>query len=227
MKTLEERRIRIDQTNEGIVSMLKDRSRFEANPTVYIPDGVAIEGRSGISFLYYALEGLERYQASLGRFQFPDQQPLVIDRPGMTYVRREVPNDCLPIDIKIGPQLIEFYLSLLPRLCQSGDNPETYGETVYVDAGILYCMENRINIGRHVAESKLAANLDLIKLAPEALATALRNETREKEAIARAELAAIDYKFDPDIAKDVIKWLMDQTLKLEVEYTQRMAEIRV
>jgi len=226
MKTLSERRIRIDQMNERILSGLKDRSRFRLNPAVYETNGVMIYGMHGISLFRYAVKGLEEYQKSLGRFQFPDQQPLIIERSGTPHVKKSVPDECRPFDISLEPQMTEFYLSILPRLCEHDNDPETYGETAYVDAGILYCMNDRINIGRHVAESKLVENPCLIELAPEALSAALRNETREREAIDRAELAAIGYKFDPKIAKDVIRWLMDQTLQLEVKYVQRVAEVR-
>ena len=70
---LGELRVRLDQMTERIVSRLKDRSRFPLNEVVYRIGGVAIAGRDGVSFLQFALEGLEAYHASLVRYAYPDQ----------------------------------------------------------------------------------------------------------------------------------------------------------
>src|SRR5262249_39809496 len=76
MLQLGELRVRLDQMTDRIVSRLKDRSRFPLNEAVYRQDGGPIGGRSGLSFLHFALEGLEASHPSLGRYDFPDEPPL-------------------------------------------------------------------------------------------------------------------------------------------------------
>ena len=90
MPDLSEIRLRLDQMTERILGRLKDRSRFPQNPAVYLPDGVALAGRDGISFLEYALEGLEAFHATLGRYEYPDQYPLFTAAPPASMARRIV-----------------------------------------------------------------------------------------------------------------------------------------
>lgn len=78
MIELGELRVKLDQMTERIVSRFKDRSRFPLNEVVYKPDGVSVVGRSGISLLQFAVEGLETYHASLGRYDYPDQYPYIL-----------------------------------------------------------------------------------------------------------------------------------------------------
>ena len=84
-------RVKLNQMTERIVSRLKDRSRYKLNEVVYIPNAIPIESRKDLSFFEYALEGIEKYHETLGRFNFPDQTPLIIDPSKVMYVKREIP----------------------------------------------------------------------------------------------------------------------------------------
>ncbi len=221
---LGELRIKLDQMSERIVSGLKDRSRFPQNPTVYRADGVEIEGRGGISFLDYAIEGLEEYHAKLGRFSYPDQFPVFTKRPHNFPVKREIPKDHISrIDISLGDQLIEFYRSILLELCNPGDDPTTYGETAYVDAVTLELIHERLNIGRYVAESKLEADSSILDIAHDSnlLAARLRDPAREQTVVDKAREMARRYELDPDITAKVFGWIIGQTLLLEGVYIQK------
>src|SRR3712207_2238334 len=111
-------RIRLDQMTERIVSRFKDRSRFVLNESVYTADAVEIAGRRGISFLQFSLEGLEAYHASLGRFHYPDQYPVLgRELPPSPVARVVTKPDVSRRAISIGDGLIAFYLQILPRLC--------------------------------------------------------------------------------------------------------------
>src|SRR3989442_15458102 len=121
-------RVRLDQMTERIVSRLKDRSRFPLNQRAYEPDGLPIAGRKGISFLEFALEGLEAYHASLGRYSYPGEYPLVSRHLPDSGVTRTVAMPALPsLPITIKDDLLAFYLGLLPALCSAGDDPDSYG----------------------------------------------------------------------------------------------------
>src|ERR1044071_8360296 len=85
---LSDLRVRLDQMTERIVMRLKDRSRFPINQRVYQPDGIPIDGRKGISFLEFALEGLEASRRPPGRHSSTGEYPLVSrDRPASTAPR--------------------------------------------------------------------------------------------------------------------------------------------
>ena len=136
---------------ERIISKLKDRSRLMLNLEVYKPDVIKINNKIGISFLEFALDGLENYHASLGRYEYKDQYPIFNKNLFKSMVKRENTETELhnTIEIKIGQELINFYFSILSKLCKEGSNPKTYGETVYIASKsyrqiIFICNKNYI-----------------------------------------------------------------------------------
>src|SRR3989442_15581408 len=144
-------RVRLDQMTERIVSRLKDRSRFPLNQRAYEPDGLPIAGRKGVSFLEFALEGLEAYHASLGRYSYPGEYPMVSAHLPQSSGSRSVGAPALPsVAIAIKDDLLRTYLALLPGLCPAGEDPDTYAETVHRDPDLLQLVHERINVGRHV-----------------------------------------------------------------------------
>jgi chorismate mutase len=223
---LSEIRIRLDQMTERIVSRLKDRSRFPRNHAVYRPDGLPIAGRSGISFLEYAIEGLETYHASLGRWAYPDQFALLGAAGAESPVSRAVnPGDAPRVEIAIGPALFAFYPKLLDELCREGEDPGTFGETVYVDADLLQLLHERINIGRNVAVAKLQREPHLREMAFDTpkLEEALKDRAREAALLQTVENTAARYEVDPLATCHLFEWVIDQTLALEVAFLQRTA----
>jgi chorismate mutase len=226
MFDLAEVRVRLDQMTERILSRLKDRSRFPRNPSVYRPDGVPVTGRSGISFLEFSLEGLETYHASLGRYSFPDQYPLFSTNPHDSAVQRAIASSDDPrIEIPIKDHLLAFYSQTIELLCREGDDPSTFGETVYVDADLIHLLHERINIGRHIAAAKAAANPGLDAIIPDstALSNELRDAAREEVLLQAVEATARRYQLDPAVARKVFRWIIDETLALEVSYLQGLA----
>ncbi len=224
---LMEVRVRLDQMTERIVSRLKDRSRFPQNRPVYEPGSVPIIGREAISFLEFALEGLEIYHASLGRYSFPDQYPLLSALGKESPVQRTIPASSTPrVDIPITADLLAFYDDVVRQLCTPGEDPGTFGETVYVDADLLHLIHERINIGRHIAEAKFASDPALGDLLgdSESLSAALRDEAREALLLDAVAATAMRYELDPEVARAVFRWIISETLALEVWYLQGLAE---
>jgi chorismate mutase len=223
---LQEVRVRLDQMTGRIVSRLKDRSRFPRNAPVYEAGAVPIAGRDGISFLQFALEGLELYHASLGRYNFPDQYPLLSALGLESPVTRNIPASAAPrVDIPITNDLLAFYVDMLERLCPAGEDPGTFGETVYVDADLLHLVHERINIGRYIAAAKFAADPGLAALVGDAarLSEVLRDRPREEALLGSVEAAANRYELDAEVAKEVFRWIIAETLALEVWYLQGIA----
>lgn len=223
MLELSELRVRLDQMTERIVSRLKDRSRFPLNEIVYRPGGVAISGRSGISFLEFALEGLEAYHASLGRYDYPDQYGVVGAEPAASPVTRSVSLPSLPkLQINVRDDLLAFYQRLLPDLCARADDPDTYGETVYLDADLLQLLHERINVGRYVAEAKLRSDPSVGASRHDAalLSSKLRDSRREEALIAAIRATADRYELDPEVVERIFRWIIEETLRVEVAYLQ-------
>lgn len=223
---LDDLRIRLDQMTERIISRLKDRSRFPLNEVVYRPDAVPVAHRAGLSFLEHALEGLEIYHASLGRFAYPDQYPVFSSQLPESPVARIIGRPTLPpLQISIKDNLLAFYSRLLPDLCAPGDDTDTYGETVYVDADLLQLMNERINVGRYVAQAKLESDPAMLSVAADAetLNAKLRVPEREAALLAAVRRVAERYDLDPDLAERVFRWIIDETTRVEIEYLQKVA----
>lgn len=227
MTNLEDLRIRLDQATERIVSRLKDRSRLPLNPQVYVPDAVQINGRYGISLLQFAIEGMEAYHASLGRYEYSDQYPIISTAlPKSATTRTGTDTELSEFEIKVSEELLEFYRSVLPGLCQKGDEPKSYGETVYIDADLLELMHERVNtIGRYVAQSKYDRGPEILQHAdnPDAVRAMLRDVKREDNVIERVKESAVKYSLKTEVAESVFRWLMKETLDVEVLYLQAFA----
>ena len=220
---LGELRVRLDQMTERIVSRLKDRSRFPLNEACYRVEAIPIVGRGGISFLQFSMEGLEAYHASLGRFDYPDQYPVLdLDLPPSPVTRVVTQPGVSRRAISIGDGLISFYLATLPHLCAAGDDPNTYGETVYADADLLQLINERINVGRYVAEAKIASDPSLLDVRHDAerVAERLKDERREAALLTAVEGIAARYELDPSVARTIFRWIVDETLRVEVAYLQ-------
>ena len=220
---LGELRVRLDQMTERIVSRLKDRSRFPLNEAVYRVDAIPIVGRSGISFLQFSLEGLEAYHASLGRYDYPDQYPVLgRDLPRSPVTRVVTQPDVSRRTISIGDGLIAFYLQMLPRLCPPGEDPNDYGETVYVDADLLQLLNERINVGRYVAEAKLESDPSMYAIRHDTgeLERRLKDAGREAALLTAVEGIAARYELDAGFVRAMFRWIIDETLRVEIAYLQ-------
>jgi len=224
---LKELRIKLDQMTERIISRLKDRSRYKLNEKVYQKDALPIKDKSGISFFEFSLEGLEKYHASLGRYNFPDQHPLFVSK-SQSRIKREVPSilSIKKIKINIGKEVIQYYLNSLKKFCPRGDDPSTYGETVYCDADIVELLNERINLGRYVARFKARNKPSVLDVKNEdQLKRMLRDPERENDVITKARKIAQRYNFPPDIAGEYFRWIIRKTLEVEAEYLKKVHKI--
>jgi chorismate mutase len=225
---LRDLRTKLNQMTERIVSRLKDRSRYALNAAVYRIDEIPIEGRTGISFFEFALEQLEQYHAALGRYRFPDQYRLTNISTNTPVQRARVPTSPIQqVAIELKDEIITYYLTLLQDLCEEGDDPTTYGETVYCDADLIVLLHERINIGRFVAESKLQTDpsLQAIAQSQDALRPRLRKPEREQTVIANARKIAFSYNLNQNVVEHCFRWLITKTLEVEIHYLQQRFRI--
>lgn len=218
-------RSRLSKMTDRIIFRLHDRSGFPLNPPVYKPDAIPITGKAGVSFLEFAIQGLEEYHATLGRYEYPDQHPIISTvLPPTGVARRLIGIPSLPnVEINLKDQLIPFYQgTVLPQLCEPGDNPDTYGETVFLDADVLELLNERINIGRYVARSKAESDPSILDIVSDSneLRKRLRDSSQEERVISSVRSAANKYGLGPDKAELVFRWVIEQTIGLEVAYLQ-------
>jgi chorismate mutase len=124
--------------------------------------------------------------------------------------------------ISIKDDLLAFYLSVLPRLCPPGDDPDNYGETVYLDADLLQLLHERINVGRYVAEAKVRSDPSVAASRNDAalLSSKLRDSRREEALIAAVRATAERYELDPEVVEQIFRWIIEETLRVEVAYLQ-------
>lgn len=226
---LHDLRAKLDRLNEQIVSRLKDRSRFPVNEAVYAPGAIPIRGYPEVSLMEWALIGMERYHATLGRYELPDQIPLRTDVVTDSPVRRKIDMPLLPA-IAPPPReaLFGFYIALVPEFCKPGDEPHNYGETAYADADVLVRLNERIFLGGFVAKTKLEQDPAIVSLArdPEAIRERFRDRPREDVVIERAQQAAWRYQINPDVITRVFRWMIEQTIDVEVRFLQQVAAQR-
>ena len=219
---LKDLRTKLNQMTERIVSRLKDRSRYVLNDSVYRRDAIPIEGRTGVSFFEFALEQFEQYHASLGRYKFPDQHRLT-DISFQSPVQRWFPPSSIKrVDIKLKDEIIAFYTTMLKDLCREGEDPTTYGETVYCDADLIVLLHERINMGRFIAESKFQTDPSFKSIVEnrDALRARLRKPKREQTVIDNAKKIALNYDLKPDVVERCFRWLISKTLEVEIDYLQ-------
>ena len=216
-------RQRLTKMTDRILMRLHDRAGFPLNRAVYTPGAIAIPGRRDVSLLDFAIEGLEAYHASLGRFEFPDQFALsAAGRP-----RSPSPDERVQIELR--EKLERFYVGeLLPRLCSPADDPNCYGETAYCDADLLALLHERLHVGRDVARAKVEREPELwgVVADEDEIRERLTDRPREEAVIADAMKAAERYALDGSLVQFLFRWVIDTTLELEVEYLKRLATAR-
>lgn len=218
-------RSRLTRLTSRIIFKLEDRSSFPLNPPVYQPGAVPLSESFNLSFLESAVKGLEEYHSALGRWEFHDQRPLIISAKPAAIARRTVGGlPALPsVDIPLKDKLLPFYIdTVLPQLCDLKDDPDTYGETVYLDADVLELLNERINLGRYVAASKAEGNPNIWNIVSntDELIEVLRDRKREDVVIKEALEIAGRHGLGPSLTESIFRWIIERTMDVEISYLQ-------
>jgi chorismate mutase len=211
----------LSKMTDRIIMRLHDRAGFPRNTAVYERGAIKF-GDGTQSLLEFALVELERYHALLGRYEFPDQHPLMDFEMPSPALARIIDATPLPyVKIALRDLLLPFYIdTVVPGLCEPGEAPGAYGETAYVDADLLELLNERINLGRQVAMTKIERDPGIRGLIHDqaALIEALRDSARESEVIASVRDAAGKYAVDADLAETLFRWVIDRTIDVEVAW---------
>ena len=151
--SLKELRVLIDYSNRSIIDSIKSRSRLKRNDYIY--DKKAI-GKS-FSLLDYAIMKKEEYYASIGRYMDSAEFPIkdVKIPEDSPFYGKSLKNKNFMIKMEV-PCLTEFYKGcVIDKFCSNGNNEGMFGQITDLDVSILELINQRINIGRYVAERKI------------------------------------------------------------------------
>lgn len=218
-------RSKLDQMTERIVSHLKDRLRLPLNEIVYQANGVSVSDRPDISLFQFAIEGLESYHALLGRYNYPDQFPVLGQDLPKPKIDRIVSQQLLsPVNIDIKNDLLTFYVDFLRKYCKPDDDPNTYGGTVFIDATLVLLINERVNIGRLVSEAKIEKDPTIHEVSENEnlLLSKLKDHDREKNLVAAARRFAGAIDLDPEMTEELFRWMIEKTIYIEIAYIQQM-----
>ena len=219
-------RMQLSKMADRILMRLHDRSGFPLNRPVYERGAVKMVSGQQSSFLELGAGGDRGLSRVVGPLPLPGPVPVgELDAAGCGgSARRRCARDPGCDHRASGPALAVYIDVVLPQLCVPGEDAQTYGETVYIDADTLELLNERIQVGRKVAMAKIASDLalwDLIER-PEERMERLRDRAREEAVLEDVEQRARRYEIDPALARSVFVWVIEQTIRVEVAFLQGM-----
>jgi chorismate mutase len=221
---LSELRIKLDQQAEKIISGLKDRSRYTLNKGVFTEPFYDKK-----SWFEYRLLGEQSLDSEFGRYEFEDQHPVFFSRaqlakPKTNRLRAAV--GLVPADIDMSAKVVGIYQKLLEKICEQGENPQFYGETVKTDVNnVLALYERIVGLGQKVAEAKVQEYPALFCLDENCIREKLSDSTREEKVIKQAVEIAQRYNLPNSLAmNDFFREIIDLTLDVEVNYVIQAGE---
>lgn len=216
---LSDLRIKLNQMTEKIISGLKDRSRYSLNSGAYTE-----EFSDGLTWFEYRLKREQDIDSEFGRFEFSDQSPVNFSKEQLAKTKkpRQIPKFEVRIkNIDMSKEIIGIYKEILPKICESGEKKENFGETVKCDVNNVLLLNERINgLGRQVAESKIQENSHILDCkSDEDIKKLLVHPKREQEVINKAAEISKKYELNNEESiKLFFRKLIDLTVKVQIEY---------
>jgi len=210
----------LDILANEIVIALKKRSRFPINEPVYKP-GLVVSLPS-VSLLEHVLNNVESCHAALGRYTFAAQEAFTPVESISPIIRRTPPDNPLhPMASGVGERIIDFYQQWIHQACDSGQDTDTFGETVTSDVNALLAIMERVNLGKPVAEAKFREQPDAFIDTGgdrEELLALLVNKDREAQVMDLAENLAQRYDLPVEHAINTFNFMIKTTIDIEIDY---------
>jgi len=205
-------RVKIDQMNNKLLSLISTRMKYSINSKVFEE-----EFADGKTWFLYRLKREQDLDSEFGRFLYNDQLPFIFKKEELTEAKIDnVKNNGIsPIELGLSEKIIELYKKLLSGLCVLKEDKGTYGETTKLDVEIVLTLNERtIVIGEQVSAFKLQNEPKLKNLSKEEIRANLINKDREIEVINNIINNAKKYGIENEIlmeefAKDLIKITLD------------------
>lgn len=214
-------RYKRDQMTHSIVSGLKDRSRYNLNTSTFSETFA-----NGLTWFEYRLLAEQNLDASFGRFQFPDQHPLLLSREQFVDPLIKIDPqkaEVAPFEVPgwVGKAIITIYRKTLEQLCKSGEVREEYGETTKCDVANVQLYNERVTgIGLYVAEAKIQKEPKLLTINDRLdIKRRIVVPEVEQRVIQEAIMLSQNYGIErPDLIAELFKRMMSLTVDVEVMY---------
>lgn len=176
-------RVKIDQTNDKIISNLKNRSRYPLNKKLF-----NLEFEKGLTWFEYRLKIEQDLDSVFGRYMYYDQQPVLFKKNELSKskVKIKFKKGAKPVYIDYSKRLINLYKRTIKELCENNkDQESSYGETTKLDVeNVITLNERTVGIGGQVAAYKMSKFPELKNIKKKELfKKKIINKKREKEVI--------------------------------------------
>jgi len=210
----------LDILANEIVIALKKRTRFLQNLPVYSAGLIA--DKPEISLLQYELHAVECNHAELGRYQFTVQEAFSDVGDIKSVILRNSPHSVvMSVPSGAGDRILTFYKDWISKACQTGDNEDSYGETVTSDVAALLAIMERVNLGKTVAESKFRDLTDEFMETNgdrEAMLSLIVRPDRMEQVLELSRKLAGHYEIPAPHIESVFEFMMSLTIDIEVDY---------
>jgi len=216
-KDLENLRIKIDQMNNKLLSLISTRINYSLNQETF-----SKEFFDGKSWFLYRLKKEQDLDSEFGRFLYNDQLPFIFKKEKLIGSKISKTDNLRinPIEIDLSEKIIKLYKKLLQGLCETKEEINTYGETTKLDVEIILTINERTTaIGEHVSAFKLQSEPQLKNLSEEEVRNNLIKPEREVEVTENIIATAKKYGIKNEtLMKEFAKDLIEITLDSEVAF---------
>lgn len=210
----------LDILANEIVIALKKRSRFPTNEPVYKPG--LILSQPSVSLLEHVLNNIETCHAELGRYTFAAQEAFTPVDTVQPVIHRTPPDSPLhPMASGVGKRIIDFYQQWILEACDSGEDTDSFGETVTSDVNALLAIMERVNLGKPVAEAKFREKPQAFVDSHgerDALLALLVKKDREAQVLELATNLAQRYDLPAEHAINTFNFMIETTIDIEIDY---------
>ena len=216
----------LSRFSTDFITRLQRRSAFKINEKLYSQKSFDF----GKSYLEYVLAKKEQYYQAIGRFRHDSEFPIT-DVSNIKCVLEGTLRDPIS-EVKCDiSSIVPFYASLIPRICQPGENEGREGQIADLDAEAIISLSRRVNGGRYVAQDKYIQGETSVRLKQllqeyrsgiegEIMQCLYRPE-QEKAVLDGVEslvLNSSDITLDEKVIRSIFKEIIDITMALEIDF---------
>lgn len=126
----------LESLEEKILFELLNRAQYKRNDIIYKAGESGFRGHPNESLLDLRLLEQEQLDARWGRFTVPEEKPFNEELPTTERYVKRPDTGLVTVKLNLTPFIRESYLSLVPNICEHGDD-EQYGSSVEFDVALF------------------------------------------------------------------------------------------